>query len=304
MKRAAVLTLLISTGALAVAVRARQAPPGAQADQPKVVEVEKIKDNLYMLKGGGGNTAVFVTDAGVVIVDTKLAGWGPAILEKIKTITDKPVTTIINTHTHGDHTGSNEFFGSSVEIVAHENTKTNMQKMDAFSGEKAAFLPKKTFKDKLSLMHGKDQIDLYYFGRGHTNGDAWIVFPALRVVHAGDIFSGRNLPLIDVNNGGTATEYPRTLTNAWNGLKNVDTIITGHSTTLPFADLEQYAAFNQQFLKWAQGELKAGKSVDEAVADYKPSARFQDYTLQPARVRSNVKIVYDESEIRGPGPNK
>jgi len=73
---------------------------------------------------------------------------------------------------------------------------------------------------------------------------------------------------------------------------------------LPFADLEQYAAFNQEFLKWAQGELKAGKSVDEAVADYKPSARFQDYTLQPARVRSNVKIVYDESEIRGPGPNK
>jgi cyclase len=296
MKRAVVLTVVIAAGTLSVAVRATQAPPGGQADQPKVVEVEKIKDNLYMLKGGGGNTAVFVTDGGVVVVDTKLAGWGPAILEKIRTITDKPVTTIINTHTHGDHTGSNEAFGASVEIVAQENTKANMEKMDAFRGEKAAFLPKKTFKDKMSLIGGKDQIDVYYFGPGHTNGDAWIVFSAAKVVHAGDIFSGKNFPLIDVKNGGSATEYPGTLTNAWNGLKDVDTIITGHSTTLPFTDLKEYAAFNQEFLAWAQGELKAGKSIDEAVADFKPSKQYERYTLQPERLRSNVQTVYDESK--------
>jgi cyclase len=296
MKRAVVLTLLLSAGTLSVAARAVQGPPAGQANQPKVVEVEKIKDNLYMLKGGGGNTAVFVTDAGVVIVDTKLAGWGPAILDKIKTITDKPVTTIINTHTHGDHTGSNDAFGASVEIVAHENTKANMEKMDAFKGEKAAFLPKKTFTDKLSLMQGKDRIDVYYFGPGHTNGDAWIVFTAAKVVHAGDIFSGKNFPLIDVKNGGSATAYPRTLTNAWNGLKNVDTIITGHSTTLPFTDLKEYAAFNQEFLTWAQSELQAGKSVDEAVAEFKPSEQFAGYTLQPERLRMNVQAVYDESK--------
>jgi glyoxylase-like metal-dependent hydrolase (beta-lactamase superfamily II) len=296
MKRAVVLTLLIATGTLSVALGARQGPPGGQADQPKVVEVEKVKDNLYMLKGGGGNTAVFVSNAGVVVVDTKLAGWGQPILDKIKTITDKPVTTIINTHTHGDHTGSNEFFGSSVEFVAQENTETNMEKMDAFKGEKAAFLPKKTFKDKLSLMRGKDQIDVYYFGSGHTNGDAWIVFTDARVVHAGDIFSGKNLPIIDVKNGGSAAAYPRTLAKAWNGLKNVDTIITGHSTTLPFADLKEYAAFNQEFLTWAQGESKAGKSVDEAVAEFKPSSPYASYTLQPERLKANVQTVYDESK--------
>jgi cyclase len=296
MKRAVVLTLLIAAGTLSVAVRPVQGPPRGQADQPKIVEVEKIKDNLYILKGGGGNTALFVTDAGAVIVDTKLAGWGPAILDKIKTITDKPVTTIINTHTHGDHTGSNEAFGSTVEIVAHENTKTNMEKMEAFKGEKAAFLPKKTFNDKLSLLDGKDRIDVYYFGPGHTNGDAWIVFTAAKVVHAGDIFSGKNFPLIDVKNGGTAAAYPHTLTKAWNGLKDVDLIITGHSTTLPFADLEEYAAFNQEFLAWAQGEQKAGKSVDQAVAEFKPSPPYASYTLQPERLRSNVQTVYDESK--------
>jgi cyclase len=296
MKRAVVLTLLISAGTLSVAARAVQGPPPGSANQPQVVTVEKIKDNLYMLKGGGGNTAVFVTDSGVVIVDTKLAGWGPAILDKIKTITDKPVTTIINTHTHGDHTGSNEAFGASVEIVAHENTKANMEKMDAFKGDKAAFLPKKTFTDRLSLLQGKDQIDVYYFGPGHTNGDAWIVFTAAKVVHAGDIFSGKNFPLIDVKNGGSATAYPRTLANAWNGLKNVDTIITGHSTTLPFTDLKEYATFNQEFLTWAQGELKAGKTVDQAVGEFKPSEQFAGYTLAPERLRSNVQTAYDESK--------
>jgi cyclase len=296
MKRAAVLALLIAAGALTTFVRAGQAPTGGQAGQPKAVEVEKITDNLYMFKGGGGNTAVFVTDSGVVVVDTKLAGWGPAILEKIKSITDKPVTTIINTHTHGDHTGSNEAFPASVEIVAHENTKANMENMDAFKGEKAAFLPKKTFKDRLSLMQGKDQIDLYYFGPGHTNGDAWIVFTAAKVVHAGDLFSGKNLPLIDVKNGGTATGYPQTLARAADGLKNVDTIITGHSTTLPFAALKEYAAFNDEFLTWAQSEMKAGKSADEAVAEFKPSPQFASYTVQPERLKSNIQVVYDESK--------
>ena len=110
-------------------------------------------------------------------------------MDQVRSVTDKPVTTIINTHTHGDHTGSNEFFPASVEVVAQENTKTNMEKMDAFKGDKAQFLPDKTYKDKLTLNSGADRIDLYYFGAGHTNGDSIVVFPALRVAHAGDLFA-------------------------------------------------------------------------------------------------------------------
>src|SRR6202007_1293097 len=99
-------------------------------------------------------------DPGVTLVDDKLAGWGEAVLEKVKSVTGKPVTRIINTHTHGDHTGNNGFFGASVEIVAHENTKTNMSKMDAFKGDNARFLPSKTYKDAMTLGAGKDRIDL------------------------------------------------------------------------------------------------------------------------------------------------
>ena len=122
------------------------------------------------------------------------------------------MTMIINTHTHGDHNGSNEFFGASVEFVAQENTKTNMEKMDAFKGDKSVFIPKKTFKDKLTLGTGADQIDLYYFGRAHTNGDAWVVFRTLRVMHSGDAFAGKTTPIIDANNGGSAVDYGKTIT--------------------------------------------------------------------------------------------
>ena len=197
MKRSLLVALFVGVFALSMTLTADQQPAAAPA-ATRPIEVQKLKDNLYVLTTStlgdaatfsGGNVAVFITDAGVTLVDTKLVAWGPALLTAVKTVTSKPVTTIINTHTHGDHTGNDDKFGAAVEIVAQENTKANMAKMDAFKGEKAQFLPKKTFTDKMTVGTGKDRIDLYYFGAGHTNGDAFIVFPALRVLHTGDMFA-------------------------------------------------------------------------------------------------------------------
>ncbi len=123
MKRGLVLGLLVGLG---VGVMQAQQPAPAG---PNVAQIEKVKDNLYMITGGGGNTAAYIAANGVVLVDTKNPGWGQAILDKVKTVTNKPVTHIINTHTHGDHVGSNEFFPATVEIVAQANTATNMTKM-------------------------------------------------------------------------------------------------------------------------------------------------------------------------------
>src|SRR5438128_1250963 len=158
MKRVTLLIALLAIGALSAAIAAMQAPGGQRGPQgPNVAQIEKVKDNLYMITGGGGNTAAFITDRGVVVVDTKLAGWGQPILDKIKTVTDKPVTTIINTHSHPDHVGSNEAFPANVEVIAQEVTKANMEKQDAFKGDKAKFLPKKTFKDKMNVGKTIDQ---------------------------------------------------------------------------------------------------------------------------------------------------
>ena len=270
MKRAMTLGLVLAAGALGI-LKAQQ----PAADAPKTIDVEKVKDNLYVLRGGGGNTAVFITSAGVTVVDAKNPGWGKPILDKIKTITPKPVTTLINTHTHGDHVSGNVEFPATVDVIVQENTKANMEKMPIFKEHNNAGMAKRTFKDKMTLGNGADEIDLYYFGRGHTNGDAFVVFPALRVAHAGDIFAGKSVPLIDEANGGSMLDISDSLLKAYNGIKNVDTIINGHAAAeTTWADLKEYADFNKELVAWMQSELKAGKTPAQAAAEWKLPEKY------------------------------
>src|ERR1700676_3480316 len=254
MKRIIVLSVLVVASAVSLVVAAQQ-----QATAPKVLEVTKLKDNLFVLKGGGGNTAVFIMADGVTVVDAKNPGWGQPILDKIKGLTSKPVIRLINTHTHADHVSGNVEFPATIDIVTQENTKANMEKIIAPSGFPPATsnifkenngrgMPKRTFKDKMTIGSGADQVDLFYFGRGHTNGDAWVLFPSIRVMHAGDIFSGKNIPLLDANNGGSGVDIPNSLQKAYDTVKNVDVITTGHSTEMTPADLKEYADFNRDFL--------------------------------------------------------
>ena len=303
MKRGFLLGLLLAVGWLSIALMGYQGPPAGQggggqgrgAASPAPLQTIKVRDNLYMIANGGGNTGVFITSTGVVLVDTKNPNNGPGILEQVRTITKKPVTMIINTHTHADHTGSNEYFTDNVVFVAHENTKTNMEKMTNFAGEKAKFLPSRTYKDKLTIGRGADQIVLYYFGRAHTSGDSFVVFPALRAMHSGDAFASKGFPLIDVPNGGSAVEYGRTLAKAAATIKNVDTIINGHITTGPttFSDLKTYADFNNEFLAWVKEQVKANKTVEEAAAAYKIPEKYTGYTAGRGAA-NNIRIAYTE----------
>ncbi|MEO5741682.1 MAG: MBL fold metallo-hydrolase [Vicinamibacterales bacterium] len=305
MKRIVVLTALIAAGAATYVV----AQQGGQ--KPMEVEVEKLKDNLFILKGGGGNTTVFVQSNGITVVDTKNPGWGAPILAKIKELSPKTITTIINTHTHGDHVSGNVEFPATVDIVVQENTATNMKAMKAVTGlgkpgappapnifeqNQGKGLPKRTFKDRMTLLKGPDQIDLYYFGRGHTNGDAWVVYPALRVVTAGDIVSGKNLPLLDANNGGSGLEIGDTIAKAHSSFsKMADTVVTGHSVNMTMPELQEYATFNREFADSVRAAKKAGQSVEDVVKSWTMPAKYQGYApAAEARLRSNVQVIYDE----------
>jgi glyoxylase-like metal-dependent hydrolase (beta-lactamase superfamily II) len=216
---------------------------------------------------------------------------------------------IINTHTHGDHVSGNVEFPASVEVVVHANTAENMKEMrgvaavptpaanpSIFSQNQGRGLPKRTFTDTLTIGSGADQIALHYFGRGHTNGDAWVLFPALRVVHAGDIFSGKNVPLLDANNGGSGVAIPDTLAKAHTALvKSADTIITGHSTQMTMADLMQYSNFNRDFLNHVRAGKKAGQTVEQIAASWKNPAAYTGYAEPAAaRLQANVQVVYNE----------
>jgi cyclase len=302
MKRAIVLGALLAIGGLSMAVMAAQSPAGTLAPGAvAATQIQKVRDNLYMITGSdasnrdvfsGGNTGVFVTASGVVVVDTKLAGWGQVLLDRIKTVTDKPVTMIINTHTHGDHTGSNSMFPATVDIVAHENTKANMTKMDAFKGDNARFLPKRTYTDKLTLGTGKDRIDLFYFGRGHTNGDTWVVYPAVRVMQTGDMFAWKDAPLLDRNNGGSGLEYPATVAKALATVKDVDTLIVGHSPLRTVPELREFQQFMTDFVAAAKAAKTAGKSVDEATASIDLTTKYKGYAKE--RYKAAIQVIYDE----------
>jgi len=307
MKRSVLLGMLVASGAVSMTLAAYQQPPAA----PMVVEAEKVRDNLYVMKGGGGNSAVFIGNDGITVVDTKNPGWGKPLLEKIKTVSDKPVVRIINTHTHGDHVSGNVDFPATVDVVVQENTKALMEAMKPVTGLAAPpagpnifqqnggrGLPKQTFKETMTIGKGADQIDLYYFGRAHTGGDAFVVFTALRVLHAGDAFHTRDLPIMDKNNGGSGVEFSATLANAGAKLKNIDTIINGHNpTTTTMADMKTQSEFIAEFVKFVQDAKKAGKSVDDVVATWKTPAKYTGYAApQAARVKSDAEVIFGETK--------
>ena len=196
------------------------------------------------------------------------------------------MTTLINTHSHHDHVSGNVAFPASVDIVTHAVTAANMAVMRAYSGRTeppanvfadsmGRGLPTVTFAERMSLGSGADQVDLYHFGRGHTGGDAWIVFPALRTLHSGDIFPGKNLPFLDANNGGSGVDIADTLQKAHDTIRGVDTIITGHSSQMTWADLHEYAAFNRDFLAAVRAGRAAGQTVDQIAGAWTIPAGYE-----------------------------
>jgi glyoxylase-like metal-dependent hydrolase (beta-lactamase superfamily II) len=296
-----VLGTLVLVGATAIAGVA------AQTGKPQTIAVEKVRDNYYVLMSStpgnadsfsGGNVGVFITGTGVVLVDTKLAAWGDTFMATVKKVAgDRPVTTIVNTHTHGDHTGNNDRFSGKVEFVAHENTKANMAKMDAFKGDKAKFLPARTYKDRLTVGSGNDRVELHYFGAAHTDGDSFVVFPALRVMQTGDAFAWKDGPRIDRMNGGSGVAYPQTLAKAAAITNNIDTIVPGHSPLMKPQDLSEYVRFTADLLAAAQAAHKAGKSVDDAAADaLKVASKYPGYGSE--RIKQAVADIYDEMNKR------
>jgi len=275
-------------------------------DDEFVVEVEQLQDRLYVLRGGGGNSAAFITEDGVVLVDTKMPGWGQPLIDSIASITPKPVTTVINTHTHFDHVGGNVDFPNAVTIITHENTRRLMREWNDitglnFAGENVFTeseghgISTRTFSDRMSLGSGPDRVDLFYFGPGHTGGDAWVVFPALRTMHTGDMFPNKSVPLLDANNGGSGVGFPDTLQNAYDTVTDIDTIITGHSTQMTRAELEEYARFNRDFLNAVRNTKDSDLSIDDFVNSWQTPAQYEGYTdAQAQRLQSNAQVIFDE----------
>ncbi len=238
--------VLVSLGAFVAYTQTPQAP--AQ------LNLQKIKDDLYMIEGDGGNVAIYTTGEGVILIDDKFERDFADIMAKVKSVSDKPLKYVINTHQHGDHTGSNEKLLPIAEIIAHKNARANMEK------SKQPGLMRIVFSDESDLFLGGKEVRARYYGRGHTNGDAVIYFPALRLVHTGDLFVS-GAPLIDYANGGSAGEWSKTLDEV---LKlDFDTVIPGHGPVSKKADLAKFRDKMQDLTTRVSGMVRKGQSKDE-----------------------------------------
>jgi cyclase len=302
--RLALATCLCVTVASAATVR-------AQDDSGILIQTLNAFDVLYVLSGGGANVLALIGDDGIVLIDTGDTASTPRMLETLRGVSDKPVTTIVNSHAHADHAGGNVNLPTATRVVAHENAKTAMARMPTFDGTNARFLPNETVSDRMSLLDGPDRIDLYYFGRGHTDGDLVVVFPEKGTAYLGDLFPSKGVPAVDVAAGGSMVALARTLATIVSDVQGVRTVVPGHApprtvqiradrpgvampttVTMSWRDLEEYAAFVADFVGAVQASRERGLSVDEALATLSLPDRYQSFDMKSAR--GAIEAIYAE----------
>ncbi len=240
-----------------------------------VGDITQLAHNHYLVPGGGCNTVVFVMERGVLVVDTKYAPHAPVLLDRIREVTDKPVTHVINTHSHPDHTMGNIAMPSGTEFIVHSRTAENMTRNEAL-----AQIPVQTFRDRLTLFSGAEVVDLYHFGPAHTGGDILVVFRAAGVMHAGDIFKGKRVPVIVTQGGGGAIAYGETMSRAVAEIQNVTHVVTGHGPVSTWQDFTDYGEFVNRIIAHARTSKTAGKDVAQAMREFSLPPKYRSYDLK------------------------
>jgi cyclase len=249
---------------------------------PRPLRMERVKGDLYMVSGEGGNVALYVTGEGVILVDDMFDRNHADIMAQVKSVTDKPLKYVLNTHQHDDHAGGDLKMLPIAEVIAHRNARANLVHIKQPYYEDTPGtpigLPRITFSDETAVYLGGREVRAKYFGRGHTNGDAVVYFPDLKVIHTGDLFLGRpagpggrpaqtrppgvNI-YVDYAQGGSFLEWTKTL----DGMLTLDfdTVIPGHGPVSTKNDVVKFRADLETMRNRVAGMIKQGKSKDEVV---------------------------------------
>lgn len=240
----------------------------AQWDQVKI-ETEKVTDQIYILKGRGGNIGLFIGEDAVFMIDDQFAPLTQKIVNAIKSITSKPLNYLINTHWHGDHTGGNENFGKSgALIVAHDNVRKRMSVESMRRGRKLPPSPKEalpviTFEKDIVFHINNDDVLATHVHEAHTDGDAIIYFTNNNVLHTGDSFFNTGFPYIDLESGGSIDGYIAGIEKMILITDDETKIIPGHGQLASKKDLRAFLAMLKELRKRVQLEIDHGKSLED-----------------------------------------
>jgi glyoxylase-like metal-dependent hydrolase (beta-lactamase superfamily II) len=251
--------VLLSALVLAVALQAGWIAYTQTQKPARPVNVDRVKGDgtsaLYLASGEGGNVALYATSEGVILVDDMFYRDHDGMMAAIKSITDKPLRYVINTHQHDDHAGGDTLMLPIAEVIAHKNVRANLiaHRTPYYEDTPGTpiGLPRITFATETSVFLAGKEVRAQWFGRGHTSGDAVIYFPDLKVIHTGDLFlarqpgragaktypAGANL-FVDSSQGGSLLDWTKTLDGALS--LDFDTVIPGHG---PLATKDDVRAF-------------------------------------------------------------
>ena len=239
------------------------------ARAPRPLSIAKVKGDLYMVSGEGGNVAVYVTSEGVILVDDMFDRNHADILAQVKSLTDKPIRYVLNTHQHDDHAGGDFKMLPIAEVVAHRNARANLTDIRQPYYEDTPGtpigLPRLTFTDEFAVHLGGKEVRAKYFGRGHTNGDAIVYFPELKVIHTGDLFLGRIAP----RGGAVQTRPPGVniyVDYAQGGLKlDFDSVIPGHGPVSTKDDVAKFRSDLETMRTRLISIVRSSSNKDEMV---------------------------------------
>ncbi|MCH8811241.1 MAG: MBL fold metallo-hydrolase [Gemmatimonadetes bacterium] len=255
-----------------------------------------VTENIYMLQGSGGNIGVSIGDDGTIIVDDQFAPLTDKIVAAIAELTDKPVTFVVNSHFHYDHTDGNENFGrAGALIVAQDNSRRRMATDQVLSGSnrpQPAYaevgLPKITFTESMSFYYNDNTIDIIHTGPGHTDGDAQVYFRDSNVIHTGDMFVRYGLPYIDHGNGGSLDGMIDALWTIAGLIDDNTIIIPGHGQLSTRTDLLEFRAMLVTISDRIKSGIARGLSVDQVIAS-NPARGY----AEPAGSAGWVRTAYE-----------
>ncbi len=248
----------------------------AQQQDTPPIKLNMISERLYEIQGGrGARGGVYIGDNGVLVIDAKMDKSSvDETIQEIKKKTDKQIIYLINTHSDGDHVNGNQYFPQTVAIIAHENCRNEFfhTSRDGTASnwskpELIPFVPSITFSDKMDIYLGSKRVELWYFGVGHTTGDAVIYFPEEKTAFLGDqIFSGRP-QLIHSYKGGNSFEHVKTLTKMLETL-DAEKYCSGHSDIVDRNAIMKHINDMTAYQDKVMSLVRNNKSLEEVLKEF------------------------------------
>jgi cyclase len=270
-------------------------PLSPQQQPPPGISIVKVAGNVYCLYGQGGNIGIVEGNNKLLVVDSQYARNAEQVLGEIRKLSSKPVSFLVNTHYHGDHTGGNPIIGRDAVIISHERCKESFERgLKPEQSPETMGSPRQTFGQDMTIHLGGETVRLYHFGPAHTAGDTVVVFEQSKVLHTGDLFFQGIPPYIDVNDGADTRNWFRIIDDLAEKYPDFK-VIPGHGKVTDMQAWLEFSDYIKFLREQVAAAIKAGKSKEQTVAGIDLS-RYGDIRDQGEFLTktNNIEWIYDE----------